>query len=145
MTIRIRVCATYAAPPARVWAVLEPIETHTAWMRDAVSIEFVGAQRRGIGTEFSCLTRVGPLSTTDRFAITAWEPGVRMGIEHGGAVTGTGELHLEPAGVGTRLCWTEELRFPWQLGGVVGERLGRPVLRALWRGNLERLRSLVDG
>jgi uncharacterized protein YndB with AHSA1/START domain len=143
--ITILVCATIAAPPERVWAAVEHIERHTDWMHDAESITFRSAQHAGVGAEFDCRTRVGPLRTTDRFVVTAWEPGVAMGIAHRGAVTGDGELRLHPRGDGaTELCWRERLRFPWWLGGVAGELVAKPVLRRLWRGNLARLQRQID-
>ena len=48
------------APPAEVWRVLEPIDSHVDWMADAEMIRFVTEQTRGVGTRFECVTRVGP-------------------------------------------------------------------------------------
>ena len=69
-----------------------------------------------------------------------------MGIEHRGAVTGTGEFRLRPlaGGDATDFCWEERLTFPWWLGSVAGEQLGRPVLTRIWAGNLRRLKSKVE-
>ena len=50
MTVRIRVCTTIDAPPARVWNVVEKIEHHTQWMTDAARITFVTSITRGVGT-----------------------------------------------------------------------------------------------
>ncbi len=143
--MRIRICTTIAAPPEVVWAEVEAIEDHPRWMADAVSITFADERRRGVGTEFSCLTKVGPLVTTDRFVITAWEPGARMAIEHRGAVKGQGEFRLRARlGRRTRFCWRERLHFPWWMGGPLGEVLAWPVLRMLWRRNLRRLRGRIE-
>jgi len=30
------------------------------------------------------------------------------------------------------------------MGGFVGERVAKPVLRKLWRGNLERLKHIAE-
>ena len=142
--IEIRVCTVVLAPPDDVWRAVEQIETHTRWMRDAESITFHGAQRVGVGTTFDCRTRVGPFRTTDRLVVTRWEPAIAMGISHRGAVTGDGELTLTGWGEGaTRFCWDERLRFPWWLGGPMGEWAGAPVLRRIWQGNLARLGRLV--
>ena len=142
--IEVRVCTTIGAPVGDVWSTIERIERHTEWMRDAVSIEFEGAQREGVGTAFSCLTRIGPLSTTDRFVVTGWHPPALMAIRHRGAVRGNGDFRLREVDGGTEFCWEEWLRFPWWLGGAVGERVGRPVLRRVWAGDVARLKALVE-
>ncbi len=143
--MRIHLCTTIGAPVGEVWRGVEDIATHVEWMADAESITFVGEQRAGVGTEIECVTRVGPVSTLDRMCVTEWEPGAVMGIEHRGVVTGRGRFTLEPAGAGlTRFCWDEELHFPVWMGGGLGERLGRPALVRIWRGNLRRLRDLVE-
>jgi uncharacterized protein YndB with AHSA1/START domain len=145
MTITVTVCTTIDASPATVWAAVEDIESHTDWMKDAVRITFKSEPHRGVGAEFECLTRVGPLFTTDKFVVTRWRPGEVMGIEHRGAVTGNAEFRLEPHGdARTSFCWEERLRFPWWLGGIVGERVGGPVLRRLWSGNIARLKASIE-
>ena len=143
--ITIRICTMIDAPPADVWAEVERIETHTEWMKDAESITFLSARHEGVGAEFDCLTRVGPLRTTDRFVVTEWRPGEAMGIAHRGAVTGDGEFRLRVRDErGTQFCWEEQLRFPWRFGGVVGEQVAKPVLRRIWQGNLARLKARVE-
>ena len=143
MSVEIQLCTEIPAAPDAVWAVVEPIQTHTRWMADAERITFVGTQMQGVGTEFECLTVIGPLRTTDRMRVTEWEPGAAMGIEHRGAVAGRGRFTLTSTPDGTRFCWREVLTFPWWMGGPVGERAAKPVLERVWRGNLERLRALV--
>jgi uncharacterized protein YndB with AHSA1/START domain len=143
----IRVAATYDAPPAEVWRVLEPIESHIDWMADAESIRFTTEQTRGLGTRFECITRVGPIRLTDTMSITAWEPERSMGVEHEGLITGSGRFTLEPLDDGrrTRFTWEEELTFPWWLAGRLGSRIGgQTVMKRIWRGNLDRLRTLVE-
>lgn len=146
MSVTITVCVTIDAPPETVWASVEHIESHVDWMKDAVRITFKSAQHRGVGAEFECLTRVGPLFTIDRFVVTRWEPGALIGIEHRGAVTGDAEFRLDRIGDQcTCFCWQERLQFPWWLGGVVGEHVGGPVLRRLWEGNVARLKASIEG
>jgi uncharacterized protein YndB with AHSA1/START domain len=142
--MRIRVCTTIAAPADRVWDVVETIERHTDWMVDARRIDFVSSTRRGVGTEFDCLTRVGPFRTRDRMTVTEWDPPRAMAIEHRGVVSGKGRFTIKRRRGGTRFCWTERLRFPWWMGGFAGEQLARPVLRRVWRANLERLRFIAE-
>lgn len=143
--MHLRVCTTIDRPPAAVWAVVEPIEHHVEWMADADRITFTTDQSRGVGTTFECLTRVGPLHTTDVMRVTEWEPNAAMGIVHEGVVTGAGRFTLTPVAPDrTLFCWAETLRFPWWMGGPLGEVLGRPVLRVVWRRNLRRLRALAE-
>ncbi len=143
--MRIRVGITIDAPPATTWAVVEPIEHHVDWMVDADSIRFTSSQTRGVGTAFDCVTKVGPIRLTDRMAVTEWEPGKRMGIRHDGIVTGQGRFTLRRSRGGrTRFTWNEKLIFPWWMGGPAGAIAAKPVLRAIWRRNLRRLKTIVE-
>jgi len=143
--VRIRVGITIDAPPDDIWRIVEPIEHHVDWMADADTIRFTGKQTRGTGTTFDCVTRVGPVRLTDRMTVTEWEPGRLMGIEHRGVVTGRGRFVLRRRrGRRTRFTWNERLSFPWWLGGEVGALLAKPVLRAIWRRNLRRLKSIAE-
>jgi hypothetical protein len=144
---RIRVAVEIDATPAQVWSVVEPIERHVDWMADAEAIRFTGDRTRGLGTTFECDTKVGPITLTDEMSITAWEPGRRMGVQHTGIVTGSGVFELEPIDLDrrTRFVWTEQLTFPWYLGGRLGEAIGGPlVMKPIWRRNLRRLKALVE-
>jgi len=143
--VRIKVGISILATPSEVWRVIEPIERHVDWMADAESITFTSTMHRGVGTRFDCVTRVGPFHTKDALTITEWEPGRVMGIEHVGAVKGTGRFTLakRPRGK-TRFTWTEELTFPWWMGGAVGALAAKPVLRAVWKRNLRRLQHMIE-
>ena len=143
---RIAVTTTIDAPPDAVWARIEDVGSHVEWMADAEAIRFTSDQTAGVGTTFDCDTKVGPLRLTDAMAITEWEPGRSMGVRHEGLVTGEGRFTLTGVdGNRTEFAWTEALRFPWWMGGPVGGAVGAPLLRAIWRRNLTRLKSLVEG
>ena len=143
----ITVSVEIDAPTDRVWEIVEPVERHVDWMADAVAIRFTGEQTRGVGTTFECDTKVGPITLVDKMEITDWEPGERMGVRHSGVVTGSGHFTLEPIDLGrrTRFTWTEELVFPWWLGGPLGALVGgRVVMGAIWRRNLRALARIVE-
>lgn len=144
---RITVSIELASSPARVWEIVEPVERHVDWMADAVAIRFTNSQTRGVGTTFDCDTKVGPIKLTDRMEITEWVPEKSMGVKHVGIVTGTGVFTIEPLGNGqyTKFTWSEELTFPWWLGGPIGEVIGgNIVMKAIWRRNLKKLQALVE-
>jgi len=135
------------APVDKVWQVVEPVERHVDWMADAVAIRFTGEQTYGVGTTFECDTKVGPITLVDKMEITDWVPRERMGVRHSGVVTGTGHFSLEPIDLDrrTRFTWTEELVFPWWLGGPIGALVGgRVVMGAIWRRNLRALAKIVE-
>lgn len=143
----ISVSVELDAPPERVWEVVEPVEDHVDWMADAVAIRFITDQTRGVGTRFECDTKVGPIRLTDHMEITEWDPGRAMGVRHTGIVTGSGVFTLEGIDLDrrTRFTWTEDLRFPWYLGGRLGELIGaKVVMGAIWRRNLKRLKAIVE-
>lgn len=141
------------ATPEAVWAIVEPIERHIDWMADAVAIRFETEQTRGVGTKFLCDTKVGPIKLVDHMEITSWTPATAtqdgaMGVKHTGIVTGSGIFTLEPLAGGqrTKFTWTEDLDFPWYLGGRLGEIIGgKLILGFIWKRNLKALEQLVAG
>jgi uncharacterized protein YndB with AHSA1/START domain len=143
---RITVSTTLDDTPERVWDAVEDIASHVRWMEDAVAIRFTSAATSGVGTTFDCDTKVGPFGLTDHMEITEWSPGRAMGVRHVGLVTGAGTFRLEPidGGARTRFVWSEELVFPWWMGGPIGSFVAVPVFRRIWRTNLANLRDLVD-
>lgn len=113
--------------------------SHVEWMKDARSIEFISDRRRGVGTRMNVETRVGPLRTLDVIEVTGWVEGSTIEVVHRGIVTGEGALSVRSSDGHARVSWVEELRFPWWLGGPLTAWLARPILAAVWRGNLRRL------
>jgi len=135
----IQLVIVIPAPPDRVWAVLADLGSHHEWMADAGEIRFDGPQRTGVGTRMRVPTRVGPFRTTDLMTVVEWDEGTAISVDHVGAVSGSGRFHLEQQGEGTRLTWSEWLRFPWWMGGKAGAWLATPILKRIWRDNLARL------
>jgi hypothetical protein len=78
-------------------------------------------------------------------SITQWVPLQAMGVEHRGVVRGSGVFTLRNVSDGrTLFSWEERLTFPWWLGGTLGEHVARPLLSRIWRGNLARLKHVVE-
>lgn len=145
MSTKVSVGTTINASPETTWSVIERIDAHVNWMADAESITFATTQHAGVGATFNCRTKIGPIRFVDIMSITEWIPGEAMGVEHRGVVRGSGVFTLrECGGQRTRFSWEEELTFPWWLGGRVGERVAVPLLAHIWRGNLARLKHIVE-
>ena len=141
---RIRVSTTLPAPPSAVWAAVSDLASHVDWMADAESLRFTSARRTGVGTTMEVATKVGPFRLTDVLVVTEWRPRRSMGVRHAGIVGGTGRFTLRRSRFRpgrTRFTWEEALVFPAWLGGPLGALVAAPVLRAIWRGNLRRLRA----
>jgi hypothetical protein len=142
----IYVSVVIDAPVEEVWRVVEPVERHVDWMADAVAIHFHGEQTQGVGTRFTCDTKVGPIRLQDEMEITEWAAPAVMGVRHQGLVTGTGKFTLQRSVAGgTLFAWEEDLDFPWWLGGPLGELVGgKLVLKQIWKRNLRTLKHQVE-
>jgi hypothetical protein len=141
---RIAVSKTMAVPRERVWDAVADLASHPVWMRDARSLDFVGEQHRGEGTQMRVTTRVGPLRTVDVMEVVGWDEGTSIEVAHQGLVEGRGRLSVRTENEGVSVTWVEDLTFPWWLGGGLTAWLVRPFLTAIWRGNLERLESWLS-
>ncbi len=142
---RIKIEVRIRAPLQLVWEMVADIRTHTEWMVDAESITVTSDCSSGVGTTFDCVTKIGPFRTIDHMEITEWIEERVMGVAHRGLVSGSGRFTLQEAGPSdTNFSWEETLTFPWWIGGRLTSIGSTPVLKAIWRGNLRRLSSLVE-
>jgi hypothetical protein len=142
--VMVRISTEMPYPREHVWDELAQLENHVEWMLDATAIRFEGDLRRGVGTRFECDTRFGPLRLTDVLEVTEWEHGEKIGVQHVGAVSGTGCFTLRDAPrSATRVEWQESLTFPWWMGATLGAQMAKPLFVAIWKGNLRRLRNRV--
>ncbi|HEU4895800.1 MAG TPA: SRPBCC family protein [Acidimicrobiia bacterium] len=141
---RIAVSRNVPAPRERVWAAIADLGSHTDWMKDAERIVFMNDQHRGEGTRMEVLTVVGPFRTLDMMEVVGWDEGNSIEVAHQGLVKGRGTLAVSAGRSGhTTVSWDEDLTFPWWLGGPITAWLARPVLAAIWRGNLSRLEETL--
>ena len=138
--MQVTVSIDIDAPVDEVWADVADMASHAEWMADAESISFAGERRSGVGAVLIVPTRVGPLTTEDWIIVTEWVERERMGVIHVGIVSGVGAFTLHDLGGGrTRFVWDEDLVLPLTLGGPIGEVFAKPIVTAIWKGNLRRL------
>lgn len=140
----VTVSVDIRAPLASVWEAASDLANHGQWMADVESIGFDSETRHGPGTVMRVATKVGPFRTTDVMKVTTWDTERRISVEHRGLFAGRGEFELAPVGGATRFTWSEEIEFPWRFGGPIGAAIARPILTLIWRGNLRRLKALLE-
>lgn len=132
------------APLDTVWEAVSDLASHSEWMTDAESVRFADEQRRGVGTTMQVATRVGPFRVTDWLAVTGWEERRLIEIAHVGSISGWGRFRLDPLAGGVRFTWTEQLRFPWWLGGPFVAYAAQLILTAIWKRNLTVFKETVE-
>ena len=141
---RVTQSVDIAAPIDVVWNEAADLGSHAEWMADAESIEFTSAHHQGLGTTMRVKTVVGPFRLTDIMEVTGWEDHESIAVRHTGLVTGEGIFTLTALPAGTRFTWTEELTFPWYLGGPITAFFAKPVLGFIWRRNLLGLKRRIE-
>ena len=91
------------------------------------------------------LTKVGPIKLFDYMTVTEWVEKKSIGVDHVCIVTGKGKFTLtEIDASNTEFQWEETLKFPIYLAGPIGEFFGAPVLRLIWKNNLQGLKELFN-
>ena len=87
---------------------------------------------------------IGGITTRDEVKVVEWQPRKRLVIEHGGWVSGRGEVLLTPLrGQRTHMFWTEELWPPLGLLGAVGLTAFKPLMHRVFKRDLRVLAALV--
>ena len=134
------------ASPEAVWAVLADLEHQAAWMVDVRRLKVVTEQKQGIGAVMHVTSELFGLPVVrDVMAITAWEPGRRMDVEHRGQFHGSGSFLLERRHDGTTLIWSEDFAPPLGFfGEAVFALVIRPHLRRVFARSLENVRRLAE-
>ena len=141
-----RVLERIAAPPERVWALLEDWEGSAEWMVDATTVRVLGEPRRGVGTRIEAVTRIAGVPLTDRMEVVAWEEQRFITVRHHGwPIRGLAWFELRPDGAGgTWFEWAEELDPPLgPLGELGGRVLRRPIERVLAK-SAGKLKALAE-
>ena len=130
----------FASPASTCWRELTDWERQAEWMRDAVSVRVLSANREGVGVCLAVKTRVlGVPAFTEVLEVTDWQPNERLVVAHRGFVRGDGVWTFEPAGDRTRFRWTEILSLPIPVLGEFALLGYRPIMRRLMRRALRDL------
>lgn len=142
---RFRVSSEIAAPPERVWSLLEDWEGSAEWMVDATTVEVLSSQRAGVGTRVRAITKIAGVPLVDVMEVVRWEPPRLLSVRHfGWPIRGLAWFEMRPSPAGTRFEWVEELDPPLgPLGELGGWLLRSPIERVL-RRSLAKLKRLAE-
>jgi hypothetical protein len=142
--VTVEMAETMPGPPEIVWELITDWEHQGDWMLEASDFVVTSPQRQGVGVEAEATVGIGGVKTRDRVRVAAWEPNRLLAIEHGGWVSGRGEIYLTPLGPGlTHVFWSEVLEPPLGLLGTAGLWCFRPLMGSIFRRDLRVLASLV--
>jgi len=145
MSKRIEVSIIINQPLEVVWNEVKVMENHVNWMQDAEKIDFLSDNTFGLNTKMKVLTKVGPFTLNDVITVTEWKEMESIAVIHEGIVTGEGVFNLSPVDKqSTKFQWVETLKFPFYLGGPIGEIFGGIVLKYIWKKNLKNLKGLFE-
>ncbi len=143
MSKTIKVSTIIKAPLKTVWNEVSKLENHSNWMNDAEKIDFLSKNNSGVGVKMKVLTKVGPINLYDYMTVTDWIEEKTIAVAHTGIVSGKGRFNLEKVDEdSTKFNWEETLKFPLYLGGIIGEFFGAPILRLIWKKNLNNLKEV---
>jgi hypothetical protein len=139
----IEVAQTLPCPPSVAWELITDWEHQGDWMLEATDFVVLGDQREGVGVLAEATVTIGGISTRDKVRVFAWEPNKRLGIEHMGWVSGSGEMFLTALGGDrTHLFWREELFPPMGALGALGISAFKPIMTRIFERDLRILESL---
>jgi uncharacterized membrane protein len=145
MSKRIEISIVINKPLNVVWDEVKIMENHVNWMEDAVKIDILSENNSGLNTKMNVLTKVGPISLNDIITVTEWKEKESIGVIHEGIVTGKGVFYLTKVDENTtKFKWVETLKFPFYLGGPVGEVFGGLILKLIWKKNLKNLKEIIE-
>jgi hypothetical protein len=145
MSKRIEISTVINKPLNVVWDEVKIMENHVNWMEDAVKIDILSENNSGLNTKMNVLTKVGPITLNDIITVTEWKEKESIGVIHEGIVTGEGVFYLTSLDESkTKFQWVEILKFPFYLGGPLGEIFGGLILKLIRKKNLKNLKEIIE-
>ncbi|MGH2752124.1 MAG: SRPBCC family protein [Actinomycetota bacterium] len=140
----VELAETMPGPPDTVWRLITDWENQSDWMLEATDFVVTSPHREGPGVTAEATIRIGGITTRDSVEVVAWEPEKLLGIEHGGWVSGRGEIHLTPLGSDrTHVFWIETLYPPLGVAGALGLAAFKPLMARIFKRDLRVLQGLV--
>ncbi|HEX8081690.1 MAG TPA: SRPBCC family protein [Jatrophihabitans sp.] len=133
---RIRTELTIDAPAQEVWALVTDWPAQSRWIPlTTVALDRHSPAGSGLGVRFTGRSQLGPIGFDDPMEVTEWQPVTEGAPGHcrirklGPWLTGGAEIDVRPAGAGTLVTWSEDVRLRWM--PRFADRLLGPVIGAL--------------
>jgi hypothetical protein len=112
-------------------------------MEEMKSIRLRSPGPLGVGTRGEADVRIFMVGVVDAVEVDVHDPPTHLGIRHVGLFAGEGRIALEAIDADRTLVrWDERLVPP--LFPNLGQVLQKPVLGAIFQGDLERLKEIVE-
>jgi hypothetical protein len=139
----MKMAITIRAPIDEVWDVVSDLERQPLWMEEMKSIRLRSPGPLGVGTRGEADVRIFMVGVVDAVEVDVHDPPTHLGIRHVGLFAGEGRIALEAIDADRTLVrWDERLVPP--LFPNLGQVLQKPVLGAIFQGDLERLKEIVE-
>ena len=139
----IKMAITIDAPIDEVWDVVSDIERQPLWMEEMKAVRLRSPGPVGVGSRGDADVRIFLLGIVDAVEVDLYDPPTHFGIRHVGTYSGAGRITLEAIDAGRTLVrWDERLVPP--LFPHLGQLLQKPIMGAIFQGDLERLREIVE-
>lgn len=130
-----------AAPPDKVFAVLDDPEHFPEWMAGCVGVKFLRPQKHGLGSEIELTLEFGGFEYRLRTKVVGYEKGYRFTIASPEGVTGTDTVEHLPDG-GSRVIWNFDL--PSAIGDVADESILRKTFGDFGEKSLRNLKERME-
>lgn len=132
------------AAPERVWEWLADWDRSSRWIL-GTTVEVVGAQHDGVGTQTRAVTRIAGIKLIDEMTVTRWEPPRLIEVRHNRRpMLGDAWFEVVPVPGGSQLEWVEDLELPFgRLGELAGSVVRAQVEWGLGK-SLTKLKLLVE-
>src|SRR5947208_10385895 len=108
---RVRVSRVVHAHRDDVWRVVGNIGGHARWQVDVRAIEFTTLDQRGVGSQYLCDAKLGPLRMRIPMTVTEWRERRAVAVRYDGRLSGGGRITLSRRPMRTtKVTWSAHLR-----------------------------------
>jgi uncharacterized membrane protein len=144
--MRVEASCDIAAPPERVWQVIEDPRQVPRVLAGVTRWDVVGDVDRGMGARYRVLMRVGSADVGGEVEIVEHDPPRDMAWHSVTGVDHRGRWRIRPAGANrSRVTIRLSYSAPGGLLGLLSDRVAAPMVRRNLKRSLTQLRDGLEG